>query len=248
MCTCRITGILLSVLIMASCNRNVATQLDGTPMPDSVDSPSGITDVSPTGFDGVTKLKRESSGAVSLLQGDNLSLAIEGDPEYRRLIESRSYAELAIEFVHFFRMPFQLEDPKRELSVTRVQEDDLGFHQVRLLQNYKSVNVMHSEIIVHFDRDDHVYLFQGQYIPTPVNMSLKPKMALNAVAESIKGHGDVSVDRTSAGPFILPMSDAHPKLVFQLRSRLSLTNQSILLIDANNGEIVRKLPTIYNAN
>lgn len=217
-----------------------------SPPRNSVIQNSGLTRIFPTNFDDVDKLQRDSSGVVSLLQGTNLSRTIESDPHYQRLFESRSYGAMAVDFVHFFKIPFQLEDPKNELNVTRVHKDDLGYHQVRLAQNYRSVPVLNSELIVHFDRGDHVYLVQGQYIRTPAMMDLEPKMTLNAVINAIKDHGNLAPASTNSGPVILPLDDAPPKLVYRLRSQVSLTDQSILLVDADSGVVLRKLPTIYD--
>ena len=235
-----------ALFLLASCIPNNDTQHNGAPTADTVTENGELTNIFPSSFEGSKKLDRDSNGTVSLLQGDNLSLALEGYAEYRRLFESKSFGEMAVEFVHFFKKPFQLEHPRSELSVTRVQEDDLGFHQVRLAQNYETVPVMYAELIVHFDRDDHVYLVQGQYIPTPANLNLVPKMTLDEVMEGIHDHGSVSADSTSSGPFILPSNDSSPKLVYQLISRVSLTDQSMLLVDANNGRVLRKVPTIYS--
>ena len=240
--------VLICAFVFSSCGRNNRTQRDGTPPPNSVIQNSTPAPISPSSFVGANKLERDSSGVVSLLQGTNLSRTVEKHPHYQRLVENRSFGEMAIDFVQFFKIPFQLEDPKSELKVTRVQEDDLGFHQVRLAQNYKSVQVLNSEIIVHFDRGNHVYLVQGQYIRTPSEMDLKPKMTLNAVIKAITDHGGLALVSTNADPVILPLNDGPPKLVYQLKSRESLTKQYILLIDANNGTVIRKVPTIYTAD
>lgn len=239
--------VLICAFIFSSCGRDSDTRRDTVPLSDSVIQNNDPTPNFPLSFDGANKLKRDSSGVVSLLQGKNLSHDLENNPHYQQLVENGSFGEMAVEYVHFLKIPFQLEDPKSELSVTRVQEDDLGFHQVRLAQNYKSVPVLYSELIVHFDRDDHVYLVQGHYIQTPKKLNLKPAMTLDEVLQGVTDHGDVAPASTDAGPVILPLGDDPPKLVYQLRSQVSITDQSILLVDANNGEVVRKLPTIYNA-
>ena len=245
MLTCRIICVFLAVFVMASCGPNGGSRRNPTPTSEPINRPSEPTIIFPVSFEGTKKLERDSSGTVSVLQGKNLSLALEGNPDYQQLVERQSFGEMAVEFIQFFKTPFQLQDPKSELSVARFQEDDLGFHQVRLAQNYKAVSVMYSELIVHFDPDGHVYLVQGQYIKTPLNLNLIPKLTLEAVVEGIQGYSDVLPDSTYPGPLILPLTDSSPKLVYQLRSRVSVTDQSILLVDANNGQILRKVPTIY---
>ena len=243
-----IIWVLICAFIFSSCGRDYSTQRVGTSPPKPVIQNDAPAPISLTSFDGAYELKRDSSGVVSLLQGANLSQTVERYPHYQRLVENQSFGEMAIAFVQYFKIPFQLEEPKSELNVSRIQEDDLGFHQVRLAQNHKSVHVLNSEIIVHFDRDDHVYLVQGQYIRTPSKMDLKPKMTLNAVIKVITDHGDLAPLSANADPAILPLNNGPPKLVYQLKSQASLTKQYILLIDANNGTVIRKLPTIYNAD
>jgi Zn-dependent metalloprotease len=241
-----VTWILITVLLLSACGRNVATQSEGTPVPDSADGSNQTANSFPMSFEGAIELKRESNGSISLLKGDNLSIGIESRQSYQYLLEAQSFAAMAIEFVQSFKEEFRLENPKSELAVLRAQEDDLGFHQVRLAQNYKSVPILYSELIVHFDREDHVYLVQGQYIPTPIDINLTPEMNLDAVVKSIKGQGEVSP--SSTGTLILSLSGEPPRLVYQIRLQVSLTDQSILIVDANTAEVIRKVPTIYNAN
>jgi Zn-dependent metalloprotease len=243
-----VVWVLIWTFALSSCGRDSNTRLNVEPLSDSVFQKNDPTPNFPSSFDGADKLERDSSGVVSLVQGENLSQDLEKNPQYQQMAENGSFGDMATVFVDFFKIPFQLEDPKSELSVTRVQEDDLGFHQVRLAQNYKSVPVMYSEIIVHFDRDDHVYLVQGQHIPTPKKLNLNPAMTLDEVIQGLTDHGDVSPANTDLGPVILPLDDGSPKLVYQLRSQVSLTDQSILLVDANTGEVVRKVSTIYTTN
>jgi Zn-dependent metalloprotease len=243
-----VVWVLIWTFALSSCGRDSNTRLNVEPPPDSVFENNDPTPNFPSSFYGADKLERDPSGAVSLVQGKNLSNELEITAHYQQLSENGSFGEMAAEFVDFYKIPFQLENPKSELNVTRIQEDDLGFHQVRLAQNYKSVPVMYSEIIMHFDRDDHVYLVQGQYIPTPEKLNLNPAMTLDEVIQGLTDHGDVSPANTDFGPVILPLRDGPPKLVYQLKSQVSLTDQSILLVDANTGEVVRKVSTIYTTN
>jgi len=240
--------ILICVLGISSCGRDSDAQRDNTSPTNSKLQNDSSALTFPSRFDVADKLKRDSNGVVSLLQGVNLSSELEEYSHYQQLANNKSFGEMAVEFVHFFKTPFQLQDPKTELSVTRVQEDDLGFHQVRLAQNYKSVPVLHSELIVHFDQDDHVYLVQGQYIQSPIALNLKPRMTAQEVNQFVIDHGYAAAEVIDSSPLILPPSDGQPRLVYQLKSNVSLTDQSILLVDANNGEVIRKLRTIYNAN
>lgn len=243
-----VSSILMCLLAIWSCAQDKGSEPGNVSLTNPLVEKGESIQAYPTSFNDASKLKLESSGIVSLVQGMNLSRDLESHQSYQQLAANESFAEMAVEFIHFFKVPFQLKDPKNELRVTRVNGDDLGFHQVRLAQNYESIPVLNSELIVHFDKNDHVYLVQGQYIQSPNALDLKPRMTAEEVNQVVIDHGYAAAEITDPSPLILPLSDGQPKLVYQLSSNASLTDRSILLVDANNGEVIRKLPTIYNTN
>ena len=81
--TRQFTYLFLAVFVLASCGPNSGSQRNPPLTPDPINGPSEPTDIFPTSFEGTTKLERDSSGTVSLLQGENLSLTLEGNLDYQ---------------------------------------------------------------------------------------------------------------------------------------------------------------------
>jgi Zn-dependent metalloprotease len=199
----------------------------------------------PVDFTGVEQIRRNSNDSISIVKGQNLSSTLENHRDYQALQENGDHEAMAMAYVRHFATPFRLSNPQAELTLIRVNEDDLGYHQVRFTQNFRGVPVVYSEIIVHFNQVDHVYLLQGQYIPTPSSLDLNPAMSLDDVVAGLASHGELTPIQPSLA--ILAVNGGDPILVYQVTSRVSLTDQSVLLIDANSGTIVQKVPTVYNA-
>jgi Zn-dependent metalloprotease len=66
---------------------------------------------------------------------------------------------------------------------TRFQKDELGHHHIGCLQLANNLIVFTSNVIFHFDNNDHYYYLSGNLIGT-VNLNTKPSMTKDKVVET----------------------------------------------------------------
>jgi len=203
----------------------------------------GAMTASPDSFHNATEVRRDSDGAVVLVKGDNLSGVIELDAHFASSMREQSYDEMAQLFVQNYRIPFQLVDPNSEVVVSKVQGDNLGYHQVRLSQVYRDIPVLNTEMIVHFNPQDHVYLVQSQFIPTPTELVVIPALTEDEVVKSL---AQSNVTLGSAVLAILPRERQRPILVYTIEMRRSVIDSRSVVVDANSGAILQEIPTVYN--
>jgi bacillolysin len=63
-----------------------------------------------------------------------------------------------------------------------IQHDKLGYKHVRLLQTYKGIPVVGGEIIVHINKENVVYLIQGDYL-SDITVSTEPSISAAAAVQ-----------------------------------------------------------------
>ena len=206
----------------------------------------GAMTAPPESFHNASEVRRDSDGTVVLVKGDNLSGGIEPHPEYEGLVQEQSYGEMALFFVQHYRSPFRLVDPNSEATITKVQRDDLGYHQVRLSQAYQDIPVLDTEMIVHFNPQSHVYLVQSKFIPTPSGLSVTPALTEDQVVELLAEAAGANVAIGPATLAIFPNEGQIPTLVYTLDVRKSMVDSRRVVVDATNGATLRDVPKVYN--
>ena len=77
--------------------------------------------------------------------------------------------------MNFYRDAFRLSDPRFQIVTDSVQQDDLGYTQVRLSQRIDSVPVRNAQIVVQFSPGEAITLVQGRYLAVPLQYSLRHK-------------------------------------------------------------------------
>lgn len=206
---------------------------------------NGSVTTPPETFHNASEVRRDSVGTIVLVKGDNLSGEVEGDRQYESLVQAQSYGEMALFFVQHHGNLFRLVDPSSEAITTKVQSDDLGYHQVRLAQSLQDLPVLNAEMIVHFDPESHIYLVQSQFIPTPIGLSLTPALTEDEVVDAVAATAGSNVTIGEPMLAILPRQGQIPKLVYQLEVRRSMVDSRSVSIDANSGAVIREVPTVY---
>ena len=200
-----------------------------------------------TTLEGVSDIRRNSrTDTVTRVRGQNLSSTIEEESGYQSLQAVNAYDDMASAFLNRYREEFRLLDPASELSVTRVQSDNLGFHQVRFSQQYQDIVVLDAELIVHFNRDGHIYLAQGIYIPTPDHLSLTPNLSKSEAKEQLSAElgEDFVVDDGLL--VIFPTDDGFSRLAYEFVVRRSVVEGQRVILDANDGATLRTTPTVFD--
>ncbi len=197
-------------------------------------------------LEGVSDIRRNNrTDTVTRVAGQNLSSVIEEESDYQSLQAVDDYENMASAFLNRHREEFRLFDPASELSVTRVQSDDLGFHQVRFSQRYQDLVVLDAELIVHFDRDGHIYLAQGIYIPTPDYLSRTPNLSEDEAKEQLGAELGDSFVINEGHLVIFPTDDGLSRLAYEFVVRRSAVEGQRIIVDANDGATLRTTPTVF---
>jgi len=191
----------------------------------------------------------EKNKTVIQLKGNNLSADLENDENFKLLQSTDKYSDIALAFICAHHSLFQLNAPSEELSVASRQTDDLGFTHIKFQQVYKGIPVWASEINLHLNQQDHVYLVQGRYIPTPDKINTQPavseKEATDAVAEKL---GKAKSGCPGCRSEIIVFADAgmQPCLAYRIEASPGLTEGWEFIVDATSGEVLKKLPAVFN--
>jgi bacillolysin len=197
-----------------------------------------------------TVIKRdEKNETIIFVKGKNLSEELENDKKFHALQSTNQYSEIALAFLTANHLLFQLIAPSDELSVKSVESDDLGFTHIKFQQSYKGISVCPAEINLHLNQQNHVYLIQGRYIPTPENVTIQPviteKDAMGIVAEKL-GKDAAECSECRSELVIYADTNILPCLAYRIEANPNLTEGWEFIIDANSGAVLKKLPTVFN--
>jgi Zn-dependent metalloprotease len=201
--------------------------------------------------DSVVKLD-DKNKTIVLLKGENLSADLEKDERFKSLQSANQYPEIALAFLCATHELFELVDPPDELSVKSLQTDDLGYTHIKFMQSYKGIPVWASEINFHLNQQNHVYLIQGRYIPTPINVNTKPdlteKDALGIVTEKL-GKDRSECPGCSCETIIFEDaadSNTAPCLAYRIETKPGPAVGWEFIIDADSGTVLKKLSAVFN--
>jgi Zn-dependent metalloprotease len=194
-------------------------------------------------------IKRDvKNETVIFLRGENLSQELEKEEHFRLLQSQNLFGEIVLAFLTAHRSVFRLVRPTEEFTVTSINTDDLGLKHVRFQQVFQGISVWASEIIVHLNQANQVYLMQGRYVPTPKDLNIHPALneteAFRIVAEDLKNIGpDCRNCRSELTLF--PVTEGIPRLAYRVLATPSLIEGWEYFIDAETGDILEKLTTVY---
>jgi len=187
---------------------------------------------------------RDRSGTPSHISAKSLQTAAKGLPPG----PDRDVAT-AREFLRVNRKLFGVEDPDRELTVTRKQRDRLNFGQVRLEQNYQGLAVWPSELLVHLNSDGDVYRANGGLIRTPKHLSIQPTIGKDAATQLAR-------QAVAAGPqaeahdqqlIVYASEDGPVRLAWKVGIRAGVAADWLVVVDAHAGAVLTKFNQIADA-
>jgi Zn-dependent metalloprotease len=191
----------------------------------------------------------DKNKTVLLLKGKNLSEKLERDEKFQTLQSKGQYVEIALAFISANHSLFQLASPPEELSVKSLQTDDLGFTHMKFNQAYQGIPVWPGEINLHINQQNQVYLIEGRYIPTPVKVNTHPviseKEAMDIVAEKLS-QPKTKCPECHSEIIIFSDTGADPCLTYRIKANPSLNEGWEFFINAASGQILQKLPTVFD--
>jgi Zn-dependent metalloprotease len=160
-----------------------------------------------------------------------------------------SRLEKAYDFIGKRQQTFKMARPQEELNLLFEKTDNLGRTHLRFQQLYKNLTVWGCQTIVHFDKDEAIYLVGGQTIATP-NLNTVPTITESEAAESALaevGNRVDTPDLEAKSELVVYPFENETKLV-RLVTVTSPTNGSIrwlVFVDAQTGDVIDQFNDIH---
>jgi Zn-dependent metalloprotease len=183
------------------------------------------------------------------LKADNLSVLIENDISFKNLVLSKKFGEAAIYFLETNRSLFKLINPEKEFVIKSLENDDIGYKHIRFNQVFSNISIWGSELIVHFNKDNHIYLVNGRYIPTPAELITIPVLSVQEIKKIVAEEYPRIESRCNECKIKLvifndPINKTY--LAYQVLVSISLAEKWEIIVDANTGSVLQKMPIVYN--
>jgi len=198
-----------------------------------------------------TVIKRdEKNETIIFLKGKNLSKELERDKEFQNLQSKDLFPEIALAFLSANRSLFKIVEPRDELTVKSTTTDEIGLTHVKFQQIFNGLSVWACEINIHLNQAKHIYLIQGRYIPTPADVDINPVLQEKDVKRIVSENLGVDGSKCSecrSEMIICTALDGEPCLAYRIVATPRVTEGWEFIIDATTGEVLEKLPTVYDA-
>lgn len=185
------------------------------------------------------------TGAVTYLKGGNLSALLDDDAHFAELKRGDSFTATVFAFLDAHRQFFLLTAPSEEFSVTAVDTDDIGLTHVRLKQRYKEAEIVSSDLIVHLDRDNAVYLMQGNYLPTPSGVDMRETVSVDSAWASVSRQNR-NCERCAQRLVLWGGHNAELRLAHELEVWGNQLDGWRYFVDAQSGDVLEKQPLVVN--
>lgn len=143
----------------------------------------------------------------------------------------------------------KITTPHEEFKVKNKWTDALGSHHVRYQQQYQGMPVWGKEVMVHMDDSNQVYMFQGNYEPTPAAdkvLKIDEQQAVNAALNhaGITHLSDDTVKNIEPVWYCRP--NGQPIPVYAIEVKSTLIQQWVYFIDAVTGDVVHRISRVTN--
>jgi hypothetical protein len=183
------------------------------------------------------------NGTPSLIKGDNLSYALDGDPGFQKLKKENLHMEIVYRFLESQRGLLMLIDPRSELKKIKLTVDDMKFKHIKVQQVVNDVPIWGRDIIIHLNRDNEVYMVNGNIEPS-VNINTTPKLTNQEAAkrafEAVPGGPEGWHVAGSEIQVFFAKPDA-PCLVYVVTLVKGIANREYYFIDAKDGTFLHKI-------
>ncbi len=197
-------------------------------------------------------ITRAANGTVRWMEGP-LSLPQSGTTNK---IQAQSAARNALAVLSAKSALLRLNNPAEELSVMSSTRDELSYQHIRFQQIYHGVPVWGRDLYVHFDSQAAVYLINGTYEPTPVNVETIPEksaaQALQLVVADLTVMGSYNPLSAEASSFLslgpptkelvlFTTETGRIRLAYEVSIRPNLVEWYSYIIDAKDGRILNRI-------
>ena len=184
-----------------------------------------------------------ANGTVRFVKGENLCKELDGDPGFKASRTAGDSEGVARAFLVHYRDLWRLDDPNAELVKRRIDVERSGASHVRFAQTWRGFDVHGAELVVHLDRQRHVVLVTGSYVPTPRTVDTRPSIdAAQAREAAAKAAGGAPCTACTAELVVFAERHEDPRLAWRVGPPAGQTRGEEILVDAGDGDVLRRLP------
>ncbi len=215
-----------------------------------------LQDRSPPHWPVLARLKSQSSNKIHLAfhRQNNTVTYIKGKFPLLTKIAGRQklqahagYPEVMQFFVENKNL-LRLQNPIQELQLSQVLTDQSGNLHLRYQQMFKGIKCWGKQIDLHLSKDNAVYLLQGRYAPTPLQLAVDPAiLPAEANHQVLQDIGNPQVRIIDTELVVYSMNHQADLLVYKIDVSWGLQNRWSYFIDALTGDIVHRLSTLNTA-
>jgi Zn-dependent metalloprotease/subtilisin family serine protease len=132
-----------------------------------------------------------------------------------------------------------------QVRITQIQEDNLGNRHIRMRQYYDQIPVIGSDMIVHVNKDNDIYLVTGNFFPS---FTMKPSTMISTEAAIAAAKKSVSADSAKTeGPTSLVVFDSTIAYEITLKSQIPQPEKWVVYIDSRTGSLLGKLDQLIRS-
>ncbi|MDC3413870.1 M4 family metallopeptidase [Aquibacillus sp. 3ASR75-11] len=146
-----------------------------------------------------------------------------------------------------------IKNPKANFKAKEIIKDNIGSTHVRLAQTEDGVSVEGSEVIVHYNADNEIYLVNGYYNQSleSTNVNTTPTLSSDAAVETATSAVDAPAELLYEPTSELVIYPSKNENYLAYKVNVNFMNDTpgnwFVYIDANTGEVIDKQNTIMDA-
>lgn len=194
-------------------------------------------------------IRYSEDGNVESIKGENLSLSLDSNSQFRELKTENRYGDIAYAFLESRKDFLKIQNPIDEFQIISEIVDDLGLKHIKFQQVYMEVPIWGKEVTVHLGKQNSVYMFQGKSVATVQDFNTEPRISERQATEYAKQ--DASKEKTDweakeVKLYIYILKRSVPRLSYKITLSKGLTDKKHYFVDATNGDILHIITGIQH--
>jgi Zn-dependent metalloprotease len=196
------------------------------------------------------EIRYGTQGVLEYMKGDNLFPNTEGSTQFKEMRAQNRYEDIAFAFITNIKDLLKIENPKSDFENVGVTVDQFQMKHVVLQQVFHGIPLWGKKIHIHLNRDNKVYLFQGNSVPTLSEMNIMPVISKNdavsiAIEDVSKGKGGWDSKKEELVIYYIDRISS-PRLAYVITLVKGLAGREFYIIDAATGEILKRVRGIHS--
>lgn len=194
-------------------------------------------------------MRYNEDGIVEFIKGKNLSSGLDNNPPFRQLKNENRYGDIAYAFLESRKDALKIQNPRSDFKLISESVDKLGLKHIKFQQIYKEIPVWGKEVTVHLNRQNSVYMFQGNSVPTIQDVGTEPRISEQKAAEYAKHEASKEKNGWEVEEsklYVYMVKGSVPRLTYKITLVKGISDKQHYFVDAFNGEILHEITGIQH--